>query len=490
MRRVAIVGGGVSGLTAAWRLTRSGKEPIQVTLFEGSERTGGIVRTIRRDGFIVEMGPDSWVSEKPAARTLVTELGLANELIASRDATRKTYLWLDGELQAMPDGLRMMVPRSRAALEAIDASPIFSDKARDAFREELARAEELQRDAPIEDESIASFTERHFGREVLERLAAPLLSGVFGGDVETLSVRAVMAPFVAMERERGSLIAAMEEREAERRTTGLPASAIFTTLRSGLSTLTDSLAEALPSGVVQLGRRVVSVRRSDAVTHTGWTVRHLRASGKTATNAAEENHFEELILATPGHVTAELLHPINHDLSRLLPTEASSALLVALGWKDTVLDLPEGFGFLVPARGAGEHRRPELLAGTFVDQKFPDRVPEGGRLVRAFFGGESARELLAANRPDDEILELALDELKRILGSSVRGALPAPSFSYVQRWPLSLPQYSVGHLERMAAMDREVAGIAGLHLLGNAFRGVGLADLIREAQTLAEEMLG
>ena len=174
-----------------------------MTLFEASQQIGGIVRTIRRDGFIVEMGPDSWVSEKPAARALVTELGLAHELIASRDAARKTYLWLDGELQAMPDGLRMMVPKSRAVLEAIDVSRIFSDGAREAFRQELARAEELQRVAPIEDESIASFTERHFGREVLERLAAPLLSGVFGGDVETLSVRAVMAPFVAMERERG-----------------------------------------------------------------------------------------------------------------------------------------------------------------------------------------------------------------------------------------------------------------------------------------------
>ena len=307
--------------------------------------------------------------------------------------------------------------------------------------------------------------------------------------METLSVRAVMAPFVAMERERGSLIAALEEREAERRTTGRPVQPIFSTLRSGLGTLTDSLAEALPSGALRLGRQVVSVRRSDAATHTGWTVRHVGTDGTQGAGPAEEDHFEELILATPGHVTAELLHPIDRDLSRLLPTQASSAILVALGWTDTVLHLPEGFGFLVPARRAGEHRGPELLAGTFVDQKFPDRIPEGGRLVRAFFGGESARELLAANRSGEEISDLALSELGRVLGRSSRGALPTPSFAYVQRWPLSLPQYSVGHLERMATMDRQVAAIAGLHLLGNAFRGVGLADLIREAQTLAEEIL-
>ena len=488
MRRVAIVGAGVSGLTAAWRLTRPGEEQVQVTLYEATERVGGIVRTIRRDGFIVELGPDSWVSEKPAAGALVAELGLAQELIVSKDATRKTYLWLNGELQAMPDGLRMMVPTSRAALEAIDASAMFSATARQAFREELARAEELQRTAPIEDESIASFTARHFGREVLERLAAPLLSGVFGGDVETLSVRAVMAPFVAMERERGSLIAALEERDAERRATGQPAKAIFTTLRPGLSTLTDGLAAALPRGVLRPGRQVVHVRRSDLATHTGWTVRHKATSEAGVTSVAVEDEFDELVLATPGHVTAELLRPIDRELSRLLPTEASSAILVALGWTEAPIDLPEGFGFLVPARQGGERRGAELLAGTFVDQKFPDRVPQGGRLVRAFFGGESARDLLAANCSDDDITTLALGELNRILGRGDRGVLPPPRFAYVQRWPLSLPQYKVGHLERMAALERRVASIAGLHLLGNAFRGVGLADLIREAQTLAHEL--
>lgn len=289
MRRVAIVGAGVSGLTAAWRLTRPAQEPVQVTLLEATERTGGIVRTIRRDGFVIEMGPDSWVSEKPAARTLVSELGLAGELLPSNDATRKTYLWLGGELQAMPDGLRMMVPTSRAALEASAGSTMISEGARQAFRDELFRAEELRRAAPVDDESIASFTERHFGREVLDRLAAPLLSGVFGGDVEALSVRAVMAPFVAMERERGSLIAALEEREMERRAMGLPAKAIFTTLRSGLSRLTDSLAEALPAGVLQTERRVTGVRRSDAETHTGWTVRHVPTGGGAAAREARRS---------------------------------------------------------------------------------------------------------------------------------------------------------------------------------------------------------
>ena len=487
MKRVAIVGAGVSGLTAAWMLTRPGKPAMQVTLFESGSRTGGIVKTIRQDGFVVEMGPDSWVSEKPAARELVMELGLADELIASEDATRKTHLWIDGALQAMPDGLRMMVPTSRAALQAMDGSPLISAAARQAFGRELERADELMRMAPIEDESIARFTERHFGREVLERLAAPLLSGVFGGDVETLSVRAVMAPFVAMERERGSLIAALEEREAERRTTGQPVKAIFTTLRSGLATLTDALTEQLPRGVLRLGRQVTSVRRSDAARHTGWTVRHLASRGRAGRDAAEDQ-FDELILTTPAQRTAELLRPIDRELSRLLPTEASSAILVALAWTETLLKLPEGFGFLVaPPRGR-ERSGPELLAATFVDQKFRDRVPQGGRLLRAFFGGDSARDLLVGNRSDEYVTELALRELNRILTASGRSPLPEPHRAWVQRWPLSLPQYAVGHLERMAALDRQVAGVTGLHLLGNALRGVGLADLIRGAQSVAREL--
>lgn len=489
MKRIAIVGAGISGVTAAWQITRSDATPTEVTLFEASGRAGGIVETVRRDGFVVELGPDSWVSEKPAARELATELGLAHELIASNDAFRKTHLLLDGKLQAMPEGLRMMVPTSRAALAAMDASPIFSTAARKAFWEELERAQELQRSAPLEDESIASFTERHFGREVLERLAAPLLSGVFGGNVETLSVRAVMAPFVAMERERGSLIAALEQRDEERRVTGKPAQAIFTTLRSGLGTLTDAMVRQLPEECLRLRRKVLGIRRADMSTQMGWLVRHNVTEGRSFPGAAEEERFDHVILATPGHVTVELLGPIDRELARLLPTEASSAILVALAWTGAMFPVPQGFGFLVPPPRRGESAGSELLATTFVDQKFSDRVPEGGRLLRAFFGGNAARNLLARNASAEQLVELAMRELNRVLGFGTGEEIPAAVFAEVRRWPLSLPQYAVGHQERIATLDRQVARIEGLHLLGNALCGVGLPDLIREARSLARELL-
>ena len=499
MKRVAIVGAGVSGLTAAWQLTRAAADPSQVTLFEATGRTGGIVETFRQDGFVIELGPDSWVSEKPAARELVAALGLEDELLVSNDGTRKTHLLIDGRLEQLPDGLRMMVPTSLAALDAMEGSRLLSPEARQAFRNELERAGELQRAAPIDDESIASFTERHFGREVLERLAAPLLSGVFGGDVGELSVRAVMAPFVSMERERGSLILALEEREAERRAMGKAVQPIFTTLRSGLGTLTETLTEQLPAHILQLNRSVQSVRRLDSVRHTGWIVRHrltlreepleMRAIGTMQSPGTQEDTFDELILACPGHVTARLLEPIDRTASQLLPVEASSAILVAFGWRRAEFALPPGFGFLVPVPSRGTPTQSKLLAATFVDQKFPHRVPEGGRLVRAFFGGEGANELLSRCADDTEIAALALHELRRILRAEDGSRLPEPDLIFVRRWPLSLPQYAVGHLERMAALDRQMASMPGLHLLGNALHGVGLPDLIRSSRTLARGIL-
>ena len=489
MKRIAIVGAGVSGLTAAWQLTRPDVSSSQVTLFEATGRTGGIVETIRQDGFLIELGPDSWVTEKPAARELVTELGLQEELISSNDDTRKTHLLLNGRLEQLPDGLRMMVPTSRAALEAMHGSSLLSPNAQQAFRREVERAGDLQRSSPVEDESIAAFTERHFGREVLERLAAPLLSGVFGGDVGTLSVRAVMAPFVSMERERGSLILALEEREAERRASGRSALPIFTTLRSGLETLTAKLTEQLPPGVLKPHRDVQSMRRLDASSHRGWIVRHRPASGQKHDSSVQEDTFDELILACPGHVMARLLEPIDRTTSRLLPLEASSAILVAFAWSKADFSLPPGFGFLVPVPSPGLPLQSRLLAATFVDQKFRDRVPEGRRLVRAFFGGDTAKELLSSNADDAKIAALALHELNRILLPEDGTRLPQPDLVFVRRWPLSLPQYAVGHLERMAVLDRQIAAMPGLHLLGNALHGVGLPDLIRNARSLARQIL-
>jgi oxygen-dependent protoporphyrinogen oxidase len=458
-KRVAIIGGGIAGVTAAWALATS-ETAAETVLFEASERLGGIVETVREQGFVIECGPDAWVTEKPWARILAHELGLADEVITSNDATRKTYILQNGELVAMPDGMRMMVP---ADLRAVDASPLFSDSAKLAFHQEVLRAGELKEAAPEADESVASFVQRHFGREVLETVGAPLLSGVFGGDVETLSVRSVMMPFVAMEQEFGSLILAVQSRV---RASGT--SAVFTTLRGGLGTLIDAMVEAMveaiPMASIRLNTPVLALIR----TAEGWMVE----------TAAGEEFFDCVMLATPVDVAGRLLGATDARAAELMRMEASSAVVVAFGYTD-LFGLPQGFGFLAPPDADGSDH---LLAATFVDHKFDGRVPEGGRLLRAFFGGAVGARLLGTDNAT--VIALARKQLESILGD-----LPEPAVTVVRRWPRSLPQYAVGHLERMAELQERVSAIGALWLLGNGYRGVGLPDLVRDARVAVEDLL-
>jgi oxygen-dependent protoporphyrinogen oxidase len=280
MKRIAIVGGGIAGVAAAYEIAkqRRGGAAVEAVLFEASLRLGGIVETVREAGFTIEGGPDGWVTEKPWARELAEELGLGGELVPSNDATRKTYVVVDSKLVAMPDGMRLMVP---ADLEALDRSELFSDAAKAAYRGEIARAEELRAAAPETDESVAEFVRRHFGDEVLEKVGAPLLSGVFGGDVTKLSVRAVMAPFVGMEREHGSLVNAITAKinglKAGQRGAGNKPGSLFTTLRSGLGTLIDAMVATIPAEWIRLHRPVAEVRRCavgwEVLTGAGWRCR-------------------------------------------------------------------------------------------------------------------------------------------------------------------------------------------------------------------------
>ncbi|RXH54385.1 protoporphyrinogen oxidase [Granulicella sibirica] len=452
MKRIAIVGGGLAGVAAAYFLARA-KAEVEVVLYEASGRLGGIVETVREGGFVVECGPDGWVTEKPWALELARELGLGEDVIWSLDEGRKTYVRLDGRLEAMPDGMRMMVPGD---MEAVERSELFSEGAKQAFREEIGRAEELKAMAPEGDESVGAFVERHFGREVLEKVAGPLLSGVFGGDVGKLSVRAVMPAFVAMEREFGSLILALKAKtRGEKRP-------IFTSLKGGVGMLVERMVAEIPAGWVRLGEEVKQVEKVPC----GWV---LGSSSGT-------EHFDAVLMAAPVDVARRLLEPVDRRAAQLMEMEASSAVVVGFCFADG-FDLPPGFGFLVP-QGQGSL----LLACTFTDQKFAGRVPAGARQVRAFFGAKAGERLLACG--NDEIASVARLELGRMLGR-----LPEPVLTVVRRWPRSLPQYAVGHLERMAELNGRVKALEGIWLLGNGYRGVGLPDLIRDAQAAVGEIV-
>jgi oxygen-dependent protoporphyrinogen oxidase len=524
MTRIAILGGGISGLTAAYELELARRRgvPIDWHLFEATDRLGGILQTTRHTtpegDFILEGGPDAWVSEKPWARDLALELGLESQLIYSNDATRKTYILktsvagenIAGELLPTPDRMRLMVPED---LSALDNSPLFSDSAKTAYAAELNRAEQLRAAAHTDDESVASFVHRHFGEEVLTTLAAPLLSGVFGGDVHKLSVRAVMPQFVAMEREHGSLIAALQSRSRQRTTAPQP---IFTSLRNGMASLVDALLTQLPPQRLHLNHAVSSViRDSRGSLRLNLSRRHPdpeQREGEESlyfASATDPSRFDHVLLATPADATRNLLAPIDAAVAALLPTEASSAILTTFIWPADLahtFTLPSGFGFLVPpanpqsttelssrleARSAAVERpavqdarttkEPQLLACTFVDQKFAHRAPTGARILRAFFGGPGAETL--TTQSDATIADAALTQLRTILGR-----IPDPSITTIRRLPRSLPQYEVGHLDRIAQLESLVAQTPGLHLLGNAYHGVGLPDLIHAARTAARAL--
>ena len=460
-KSIAVIGGGIAGLAAAYELQKQQATGANIifTLFEASKRLGGILETHRESGFTIECGPDGWVTDKPWARDLALELGLADELIESNDAARVTWVLQNGRLAAVPDGMRMMVPEN---LDAIMQSPLFSPSARSAYAAEPGRANELKASAPDHDESVASFVERHFGEEVLRVIGAPLLGGVFGGDVHLLSVRAVMQPFVQMEREYGSLIVALQQRAAQRGSK--PRAPIFTSLRSGTATLAERMAGTLPAERVRFLHPVTGMQRRNS----GWLLH-------SADGVSEA--YDHLLLAAPVQQASALLATIDATAADLMRLPASSAVIAGFGFQAAGAPVfPKGFGFLAPE---GEDCR--LLAATFADQKFAHRVPPGGKSLRAYFGGDTADALLAHS--DEEIAATAFNELVKVLGP-----LPSPAVTVVRRWPAALPQYHVGHMERMATLQTRVDAIGRLHLLGNGYRGVGLPDLIRDAREAARQV--
>ena len=474
-RRIAIIGGGISGLAAAYEIATRHRD-VSFTLYEASDRLGGIVETVHEQGFTIECGPDSWVTEKPWARALAVELDLADEIISSNDHQRRTYLVQGRQLVPMPEGMRMMVP---AVWEPLVHSPLLSWQAKQAYLREPKRAEEFKASALAArgedaDESVADFVLRHFGEEATRMLAGPLLSGVFGGDIYKLSVRAVMAPFVRMEAEHGSLVEAVGARASSSAGTA----PIFTSLKSGLGTLIHRMVESLPTASVRMRQKVTGVETDGQQ----WTVH--TESGDTAA-------YDALMIALPPAGTRRLLasmhQPAADQIDSLLPLEASSAVCVALGYlpeKAARLRIPRGFGFLAPPADNVTHadESVSLLAATFVDQKFPHRTPPGGVLLRGFFGGNAAESLRDAD--DATVAEETRRQLSLLLGP-----LPAPDVTVVRHWPQSLPQYAVGHRLRMRQVQKWVNQLANLQLLGNAYNGVGLPDLVRDARAAANAIV-
>lgn len=455
--RVAVIGGGISGLAAAHHLvelSRASGRAIDLRLFEAGDRLGGVIASECRDGFVIESGPDSFLSEKPAALALCERLGLTGRLVGTREEFRRTYVVHDGRLQVLPDGFLLLAP---TRLWPLIATPLFSwpGKLRMALDLVLPRGDGG-------DESLGDFVRRRLGREALERVAQPLIGGIYTADPDRLSLRATMPRFLEMERTQRSIIAAMwRQQRATRRQTATSGArwSLFLSFDAGLQVLVDALAQRLPEGVVQLRRPVAGLARSAAGT---WRV--------------DDFECDAVIVATPAHAAATLLRPLDAGLGAELGgiEYASSAIASLIFRREDIPHPLDGFGFVVP-RIEGRL----LLAGTFSSLKYPGRAPAEYVLVRAFLGGALQPEALALD--DGDLLAAVRGDLEALLG--IRRP---PQRSLLTRWPAAMPQYHVGHLERVARIAQRVAAQPGLALAGNAYGGVGIPDCIRSGEDAAK----
>src|SRR5271165_2671237 len=445
MKRVAIIGGGISGLSAAFYLekARAAGADITYTLFESGHRLGGSMYSDRVDGCLVEAGPDSFLTEKPWALALCKELGIDDQLIGSNDAQRKTYIVVKGKLVVMPDGLMFMVPTK---LVPTALSSLFS------WETKLRMARELMHPPrPMEtDETVGELVERHFGAEVVDRLADPLLSGVYGGDANKLSARAVLPRFVEMEEKYGSLSRAMLAAHNKMKAMAgkQPPRPLFSSLKDGMQQMVDALTARIDHGSLRLKVRVRGVYPEGG----RWRV---------AIEMGGTEVFDAVIVATPANVAGALLEGVDRDLADdLQGITYSSSVTLTLGYhKDQLRHLPPGFGFLVPR---SEGRR--MLACTFVHNKFPHRAPADKGILRCFLGG--ARDEAVLNLTDDAIVNTVRSELKDIVKLDGR-----PMFERVYRWRGAMAQYESGHLARIERIELRTKAILGLELAGNAYHG-------------------
>ena len=464
--RLMVVGAGISGLAAAHRAVECAREqgrPLELTVLEGADRVGGTIQTEQRDGFLVECGPDSFLSEKPWALALCQRIGLEERLIRTDDRLRRTFVVWDGRLHPLPEGFQLLAPTRLAPLLA---SRLFSwpGKLRMACDLVLPRGGDP-------DESLGAFVRRRLGREALERVAQPLVAGIYTADPDELSLAATMPRFLEMERRERSVILALWR--AARRAPAQHAGAsgarwsLFVTLARGMDELVQALAARLPAGAVRLKERVTEVAREDG----RWRI-------ATASGVAYE--ADVLVLAPEAHQAARMLRYVDPALTHLLEgiPHASSAT-VSLAYRRADVRHPlDGFGFVVPHT----ERRP-IIACTFSSVKYAGRAPAGHVLLRVFLGG--ALNEAALQGDDAALVATAREQIGPLLGITAE-----PELARVTRHVRAMPQYHVGHEARATAIEQAVARHPGLELAGGAYRGVGIADCVRSGEAAAERALG
>ncbi len=446
---VAVVGGGIAGLAAARRLETLAPD-AEVVLVEKDDVLGGKIRTERRDGFVVEAAPDGFLSRKERGVGLCEELGLGDELIGRRPEHHGSFVRRGDELHPLPEGLTGLIPTDLAALEE---SELLSAESKARFAAE-ADVPPARGDA---DESVAGFVSRRFGREAYDALVEPLMTGIYGGDGERLSLRATFPQLRAAELERGSLLRGLLAPAPGDRPP-------FLSLRDGMDTLVDALRDGFERTQVLVGSAVARVSRG------GMEFRVELADGEVLV-------ADGVVIATPAFVTGELLAELDRELAAAhLEIPHASSAVVTLGFSRADIVPLGGYGYVVPRAEGGD-----VLACTWSSQKWEHRAREECVLLRVYLGRFGGRDVTADS--DDELVALARDEIA-FLGVSAE-----PLLSRVHRWHLGMPQYVLGHLDRLERIEIALTAHPGLALAGAAYRGVGIPDCIASGEAAAESVV-
>ncbi|MDX2162389.1 MAG: protoporphyrinogen oxidase [bacterium] len=456
---VVIIGGGITGLSAAWFIRKAAAD-VRITVLESGGHWGGKVITENVDGFVIEAGPDSFLTQKPWALDLARQLGLTDRLIGTNDHQRTIDVLRRGVPVPMPDGLNLIVPtRALPFLRSRLLSPW--GKARIA----LDMLIPARRDPA--DESLAAFVRRRFGAEALSTLAEPLMAGIYNADPEQQSMAATFPRFQHIERAHGSLIRGLRaaQRTAARTAASTPKLPAFMSFQTGTHALIDALVTHL-EGTVDLRLHTPA----DALERTaaGWRI---------TLNDGDTLTADAVLITTPAYAAAPLIRPFAPDAADLLDgIRYVSSGTVSLAYRTSAIPRPlHGFGMLIPA----DERQP-INAITVSSTKFDGRAPDGYTLLRAFFGGTRTPRTLALD--DDGVVNTVREVLRRVLGIQA-----APQLHRVYRWHNAQPQYDVNHLERVNAIEAALPD--GMYVTGSAFRGVGLPDCVHQAQTTAARAL-